>query len=61
MKKNERRAPKKAPVGLKAMSAHRRYSAKGYIPRDADGAYRVVGRLDGLSVADVYKLAEARK
>lgn len=50
----------KAP-GLKAMSAHRRFAAKGYIPTDTDGAYRVEGRRDGVSARDVLKLAQERK
>ncbi len=44
--------------GLKALAAHRHLGPqRRFIPKDADGAYRVEGRKDGVSAAEVLKLA----
>ena len=56
-----RRDTREVQKGLKSIAAHRKFHAKGYFPRDLDGAYRVANRLDGLSVADAYAAAESRK
>ena len=56
-----RRDTRGVQTGLKSMSAHRKFEAKGYIPRDTDGAHRVDSRLDGEVPADVYIAALKRK
>jgi hypothetical protein len=56
-----RRENREVTTGLKSISAHRKFAAKGYIPRDLDGAYRVAGRLDLMDLSEVYAQAEKRK
>jgi hypothetical protein len=48
--------------GLKAMASHRHLgAAKRYIPHDTDGAYRVEGRLDGVTGREVLALVRKRQ
>lgn len=47
--------------GLKARSLWRKEPNKGYLPRDNDGAYRVDGRRDDMSVAHVWMVAADRR
>ena len=49
-------------MGLKAeYTPHRHQPAKGYVPRDLDGAYRVNHRLDGMKPAEVWEKAKESK